>query len=178
MTKITITEALAEIKTLGKRITKKREFIKPLLFRQEQLKDPLEKEGGSRKAVTEATQSIRDMAQRIVDIRLAIQKANLENSITLENESKTIAEWIVWKREIAPVLVAAQTDQINTIQSCRKQATEKGLKFVGEGDLNAFDIHININELELAESIDKMERLIGTLDGQLSLQNALITIEI
>lgn len=44
---LTITEALAEIKTVGKRVEKKREFIKAFLARQDGVKDPLEKDGGS-----------------------------------------------------------------------------------------------------------------------------------
>ena len=45
--KLTITEALAEIKTVEKRIQKKREAILPFVFRQEMLRDPHEKDGGS-----------------------------------------------------------------------------------------------------------------------------------
>lgn len=41
-----ITEALAELKTLNKRVEKKKEYVKAYLYRQEGLKDPLEKDGG------------------------------------------------------------------------------------------------------------------------------------
>lgn len=41
---ITITEALAEIKTVAKRIEKKRDFIRAYLSRQEGVRDPLEKQ--------------------------------------------------------------------------------------------------------------------------------------
>ena len=44
---LTITEALAEIKTLEKRIQKKQEFVGSFLYRQEQFKDPLAAQGGS-----------------------------------------------------------------------------------------------------------------------------------
>ena len=44
---LTITEALAEIKTLAKRIEKKRQNIGQFLVRQEGVRDPLEREGGS-----------------------------------------------------------------------------------------------------------------------------------
>lgn len=44
---ITITEALAEIKTIGKRIDSKKQFVTSHLARQDGVKDPLEKDGGS-----------------------------------------------------------------------------------------------------------------------------------
>ena len=44
---ITITEALAEIPTIEKRITKKQEFITNYLFRVSSTRDPHEKDGGS-----------------------------------------------------------------------------------------------------------------------------------
>ena len=47
MAKLTITEALAEIKTIGKRLEKKREHVKGFLFRQDVFKDPFYSEGGS-----------------------------------------------------------------------------------------------------------------------------------
>ena len=53
---ITITEALAEIKTVGKRVEKKREFIKSFLARQDGIKDPLEKDGGSYQAIARERQ--------------------------------------------------------------------------------------------------------------------------
>ena len=48
---MTITEALAEIKTIQKRIDKKREFILHHTYRQHTLRDLLEKDGGSPKVV-------------------------------------------------------------------------------------------------------------------------------
>ena len=47
MSAITVTEALAEIKTTQKRIEKKREHILNFAWRQERMKDPLERDGGS-----------------------------------------------------------------------------------------------------------------------------------
>ena len=44
---ITITEALAEIKTISKRLEKKRESIFNFVGRQDGIRDPLEKDGGS-----------------------------------------------------------------------------------------------------------------------------------
>ena len=71
----TITEALAELKTLGKRIEKKRESVAMFLTRQDGLKDPLEKDGGSVEFIKRERQAVKDLEQHHVNIRLAIQRA-------------------------------------------------------------------------------------------------------
>ena len=43
---ITITEALAEVKTIEKRVTKKQDFVASHVLRQEMIKDPLAEQGG------------------------------------------------------------------------------------------------------------------------------------
>lgn len=83
MAGITITEALAEIKTIGKRIEKKREFIGGFLARQDGVRDPLEKDGGSAKAIAGERQSVNDLEDRIVALRRGIQRANDETSVTI-----------------------------------------------------------------------------------------------
>ena len=97
----TITEALAEIKTLKKRINKKRTFIYDHMFLGGQMKDPFENEGGSQVAIDKATQAARDMENRVVELRLAIAKKNAETEVTLEGVTRSIAGWIIWRREVA-----------------------------------------------------------------------------
>lgn len=48
---MTITEGLAEIKTIGKRIEKKRTFVLNYVARQNMFVDVLAKEGGSEAAI-------------------------------------------------------------------------------------------------------------------------------
>src|SRR6478736_7406191 len=98
----TITEALAEIKTIEKRLQAKRDFVKTYMLRVDSLKDPLEKDGGSEKAVSEAQQAINDLQERICELRQGIQKANEDNTIKIEKSERTIADWLVWRREVAP----------------------------------------------------------------------------
>ena len=76
MAQMTITEALAETKTIDKRISKKRTFVTDYLFRQDALRDPLEKEGGSVAAIEATRQAIGDLEKRLVDIRRAIARAH------------------------------------------------------------------------------------------------------
>src|SRR5947209_5771802 len=103
MPAITITEALAELKTLDKRIAKKREFVLGYLLRQEMFKDPLEKDGGSVSAIKREMQSIHDLEERKILIRRAVQKANEHNTVTVARQTRSIADWLVWRREVAPV---------------------------------------------------------------------------
>jgi len=102
MSEITITEALAEIPTIEKRIEKKEEFILNYLYRQSSVRDPHEKDGGSNVLITREKQAIADLQLRLIKIRSAIQKANSENSITIGAQTKTITDWLTWRREIAP----------------------------------------------------------------------------
>src|SRR5437762_2223860 len=99
---ITITEALAELKTLQKRIEKKREFVVTFLARQDGLKDPLGNDGGSFVALGRELQAIHDLDARRVLIRTNIQKINQSTPITVENVTRTIAEWLTWRKEVAP----------------------------------------------------------------------------
>src|SRR5215831_611359 len=101
MAQITITEALAELKTIDKRIEKKREFVLSYLLRQEMFKDPLEKDGGSVSAIRREMQSIVDLEERRITIRRAVQQANERNSVMVGKQTRTIADWLVWRREVA-----------------------------------------------------------------------------
>lgn len=173
----TITEGLAEIKTISKRLEKKRLFIIDNLFLQGNLRDPLEKQGGSETAIKEARQSIDDLEKRIIRIRSAINQANTQNTITVNGESKTIAEWIIWRREIAPHSRSFLNNLNQNIQSVRQQAAQKGMTVTHEAD-NPTEVTIFLDEKALAAEIEGLEAILGELDGQLSLKNATILIEI
>lgn len=180
MSKITITEGLAEIKTIDKRIGKKQEFILSHLYRQEALKDPLEKQGGSIKAIEQEFQSIKDLEERKLTIRRAIQKANEETEVSINGETRTIADWLVWRREVSPNKQNFITQLINTINQVRNTATQKGFGLVFEDGKaqNPQDFIVHFNEKQASEDAEKHEETLGTLDGQLSLKNATVMIEI
>ena len=127
---MTITEGLAEIKTIGKRLEKKRQFVSGYLFRQEMVKDPLEKDGGSVTAIKRERQGISDLEGRIIGIRRAIQKANTETLINLSSVSKSIADWLVWRREVAPGHQEFLSDLRARINQVRQETHKKGLGMV------------------------------------------------
>ena len=178
-TSITITEALAEIPTIEKRIAKKQEFIQNYLYRQEAVRDPNESDGGSVALIAQARQSIEDLSNRLISIRTQIQVANWNNSITIDGQTRTIVEWLTWRREVAPKRQEFLRTMSESIQSMRRKAQQQGLSVVDQAT-NAVTLNylVNVNEKALSDDIEQMETTLGTLDGQLSLKNATITIDL
>jgi len=177
MATTTITEALAEIKTIDKRIEKKREFITTYLVRNEQLKDPLDRDGGSFEAIRRERQAIKDLEELKVAIRRAILDANQENTITLSGTIRSIADWLVWRREVAPTQERFLTTLRRNIDANRAEAQKRGLAVAEPDKARERDLIVNLNEAELAEEIERFQETLGALDGQLSLTNATVNIE-
>lgn len=179
MITMTITEALAELKTIAKRLVKKREFISGYVARQDIVKDPLEKDGGSVTAILRERQAMNDLQERILGIRRAITAKNMEVTLTIGSRTRTIADWLVWRREVAPPLQAFLGTLNAAVRNIREQTVRKGAAIVESGQgTNQNDIVVNMSELGLAQEIEALEETLGTLDGLLSLKNATTFIEI
>lgn len=180
---MTITEALAEIKTVTKRIESKRKFVGQYLVRGSDFKDPLEKEGGSQKNLEQEMQAIRDLEQRLVDLRRSISAANDATDITIEGVTKTIGDWIVWRREVAPNRERFLDGIQRSILSVRENQRYGNLKSLNyRGDVGVSDkvtdIIVNVNEQEISKEIEQMKNILGQLDGQLSLKNATVMVDL
>ncbi len=174
---LTITEALAEIKTIGKRMEKKREGVIPFLARQDGIRDPLEKDGGSMSFIVAERQALRDLGQRVIVLRRGIQKANDSTTVTIGSTSRTVTEWLTWRREVAPGERDFLAKLRNQINSAREKAKQQGFATVAPGTASQpTDVIINIGESELAAQIEGLEEILGALDGQLSLKNATVQI--
>lgn len=179
MAQVTLTEALAELKTIGKRLEKKREFVMAFLYRQDMLKDPHEKDGGSRVMLERERQAIGDLEGRTVRIRAAIADANRSTIVTVpDRDPASIADWLSWRRDIAPGQQAFLKKMITACAQVRDNAMKKGLAVNPAGETRPVDIVINVDERALAEQAEKLETVLGALDGQLSLKNATIMVEI
>lgn len=183
MTQATITEALAELKVLQKRIASKREFILRYAVRAEHLKDPLEKDGGSVSAIATEIQSMNDLERNVLSIRRAIQIANENTDIQIENTIRTVADWLVWRREVAPGTRQFLSDLLRGIEAARGEAAKRnvalesrareGVPTIGAERL---DVTVNVNESELARRREELEAALETLDGKLSLKNATVVV--
>lgn len=177
----TITEALAEIKTIGKRIEKKRQSVATYLARDSRLKDPLEKDGGSAKFIISERQGIADLENRIVAIRTAIQKSNLQTQTAIGNRTLTVAEWLTWRREVAGGTQGFLNGLNAGIRGIREKAQKEGATIVQtatDSDGKSLrEVIVNIDEKALLEEQENLEKTLGDLDGRLSLLNATTVIE-
>ena len=174
---ITITEALAEIKTINKRIDKKQEFIFNSLARQEGARDPLEKDGGAEVVLSRERQAINDLQTRIVDLRRGIQRANDATKVTIGEATRSISDWLIWKRDVAPKRKEFLAKISSGLKGLRENAKRQGQNVVAAGAAQQFtDIVVNIDETALAAEIETLEKTLGDLDGQLSLKNATVSI--
>jgi len=175
---ITITEALAEIPTIEKRIIKKQDFIKSCLYRPATVRDQFEADGGATKLIYREMQSIHDLQERLVKIRAAISKANSENTITVEDQTRTIADWLTWRREISAKEQRFIMELLGQINNMRRQATMKGLPVTTTDTGYSEQMVVNMDERMLAADVEQLEIVLGALDGQLSLKNATITLDL
>lgn len=179
---LTITEALAEIKTLDKRLAAKRQSILggAVLARQEGLKDPITETGGSREFIRRERQAIGDLEARKVAIRMAIQQANHATPITVAGQTRTIAQWLTWRKEIAPGANSFLASIRSAVNANRQQALQKGLNVVTDSTSakSMTDVIVNVDEADVLRDIEELDTILGTLDGQLSLKNATVLIDI
>lgn len=180
MAQLTITEALAELKTLDKRIASKESSFTPFIVRQERMKDPLLKDGGSAEFIKRERQAINDLQERIIRIRSQILKANVETVITIQNMSRSIQDWLTWRREIAERQRRLLKSIASAVAGARAQAITKGITVVpaGENAASDNDLIVNVDEAGMAAEIETLETTLGQLDGQLSLKNATVVINV
>lgn len=177
MAQLTITEALAETKTIAKRLESKRQFVGQYLFRQDFLKDPLEKDGGSRAAIQRERQAIGDLEERVIAIRSAITEANRTTSLTVQGRTRTIQDWLTWRREVSEGQKTFLQKIRSAVDQARKQAQQQGIKMVaGQPATAPNDVIVNVDEQALAKEAEEMELVLGELDGLLSLKNATVLV--
>lgn len=176
---LTITEGLAEIKTINKRLETKRQFVAQHLMRQAQFKDPLEKESGSPAVLEQEIQAIRDLEESIVAIRLAIQTSNRSTNLKIGKTTHSVAAWLTWRKEIAPQQKAFYGGLVSAIETTRARAAQANSRMVSsEKEAEPKDVIVHIPEKKLSEIRESLETILGTLDGQLSLLNATTVISI
>lgn len=165
----TITELLAEKKTLKKRIADKRQNLLQYIVRDDRLKDPLEAQGGSKTYITQELQAIDDLEERLVNIMLAIASTNAKIQVSLGKKTRSVAYVLIDRRENwgdRTKFLSAIQSQLNRakqlIESPRyQQQAGETIKLVVSIDEKAFN--------EMTEQFTTMQ---GEVDGKLSLLNA------
>ena len=173
MAKMTITEALGEIRTIQKRLLKKAEFIQEHLARASSMVDPLVGAGGSEKAVREARQAFGDLQERLILLRAAVQKSNLEAKVTVDNETRTVSEWFIIKRD-----VLSQRGQLLSQMSSRlSQGRAELAKHTQDSERDVQFIS-HVDEKDLAQLVEHHQKICGDVDTQLSLSASTVTISV
>jgi hypothetical protein len=179
MSALTITEALAEIKTITSRIEKKRQSVTTYFYRDSQMKDPHAADGGSQQFIKRERQAINDLEDRMVKLRSLIQKSNLETSLSINTKNRTVAEWLNWRKEVSARQKQFLQQLTATLNNARQNAIRSGKTLTDkEEESGKGDVIVNINEQELAKEVEDMETTLGVLDGKLSLLNATTMINI
>lgn len=177
---MTITEALAELKTLKARVEKKQQFVLENVVRPGVMVDPMAKEGGQEPAVREARQSIKDLLRRIEALRLGIMRKNLDTELEILGERRSIQGWLTWRRDIRPILESFTKQLVDRVRTARTPAVWKGIQMQSHEEIQKFlaAVVVNVSELEVQKDWERLAEILGTLDGKLSLHNATQTIEV
>jgi hypothetical protein len=181
MTKMTITEALAEIKLINSKLEKKRARVLDNLIRVEQQEDPLKHEGGSVAYLGSEVQSIEALEENIIKIRGAIMSANLLHVAEVMGKTKAIYEWLVWKREVVGMMQSFY-QAIYTKTKERLEHAKKNPQVMAKPDSNVnpelAKLAPNLNYMEFSKKYEEVCDILSKLDGVLSLKNATIVIEV
>lgn len=179
MAKITITEALSDINLIKKKIASHQNNIKSVLVRMKHIKDPFESDGGSTQMIKRAKQALTDQQKRLEKIRGAISSANLTHEITVGETTKTIFDWLTWKREISGDHAEFVQSVYQTVRN-EQQRIEKSPQVYedAEGKKHMVELVSNIDISDWLREIEISTEMLEKLDGQLSLKNATIVIDI
>lgn len=175
---LTITEALSEIKLTQAKIGKKREFVLEYLTRPSSRVDPLSESGGTTQMIAQQLQSIRDLQERVIGLRNAINRANNDNMISLNSVKRTIADWLVWKRDVWPGEANFWAKIGKDISNARYAMDYDGVRPHKTGATTPDDLIVHIDEAEMMKIVEQLQDTENRLDGLLSLKNAQIMVEV
>lgn len=166
MSNMTITEALASIKTLVRRIEMKRSAIAPYLFRLDSLKDPLEQQGGSSDYVRREMQAILDLQDEIVRLRVSIAHTNSITFVSVSNIYRTVEEWLVWRRDVAPMRLRILEGIRSNLDRARGDERTIRANFDESAMLDEYEIHQTIM-LELDGALSRINAVTSLLEAEL-----------
>lgn len=172
-----VTQALAEIKTINARLQKKREFVRAYCARQRVLTDPYEAEGGTPLKIRQELQAITDLQTRVVSLRRAILESNLSTQLTVAGITRSVQDWLTWRREIAGSQEAFVRGILAETQRIRKECLQRG-GAVDDNTGSNYDLVIQVSEADFNKAAEDLATVLGELDGALSVSNATTVIEV
>jgi hypothetical protein len=179
MQKITITEGLSEITLIKKKIQDKQTKILGMLFQVSHLPDPFAHDGGSFKVIASEMQSVNDLYRKLVAIRAAISTANLTHVITIMDLTLTIHDWLIWKRELSKNEIDFYDKLCRDVKSHLDAIARSPQVYKDENQIvQIVKTTLNVNYPNCLKHNENRKDILGKLDGQLSLKNATILIEV
>ena len=177
--RFTLTEALTELRSLDKRIKAKREAIRSYLARQAAMADPFHAEGGTSAFITRELEGIETFEERVLALRGAIYEANSATKLEIGDETRTLAEWLTWRTEIAYPRQRFLQKLYQRIKDVRREALARGTTVVtatiAAGALGApppAGVIVNVNERELVNELEGLDTMLSQFEGQLAVKNA------
>lgn len=174
MPTLTISEALGQIQVIDQHIARKQKLVDAYLLRNASIRDPLAREGGTPAILARELRSIAALQERKILIRRAVQAANERASITHEGENRSVADWLVWKREV----LARQAKFLKAVRNRINQARRELSTVPVAAGAKRPDLVVHLNETELSAAIEALEEREGYLAGQVSLRNATTAVEL
>lgn len=176
MPTLTTAEALAEFDRIDRRLARKRQLIEAYLFRDAALRDTLAPEGGTPAVLAAELAAIAALQERKLVLRRAIQAANERAGVTLRGVTRSLADWLVWRREVAGDRSAFLTRLRNRIRQARQEA----VRAANQAGATAVkrDVIVHLDEKALMEQAEALEETAGDLEGQVTLRNTTGTVDV
>ena len=179
MSEMTITEALSEINLIKKKLEHKKKSVMNLLVRADHMKDPYEDQGGTPAFLLREVQALCDLEDYFIRIRSGISQANLSNLITIGGLSKTIHDWLTWKREISKEQVSFVNTIVHQVKETLDISGKKPQVYAdAEGKTHLVHYKVNLDYPAWVKKQEHLAEIFEKLDGQLSLKNATIVIKV
>ena len=179
MADLTVTEGLAEIKLTHKKLASVTENARQYVVHPASQLDPLAKSGGSTKYIKEQLDSLNGLSDYLVQLRSAIAASNMGTLFTIRGVTKTVQQWLEWKREAGPKKLEALHEILEKIQTSREDAARhaaissaRSSAVVQQATILPEGVTVNLDESALLKEIQELEELLAVIDGQLNQVNA------
>jgi hypothetical protein len=91
---------------------------------------------------------------------------NEATQLTIEGSTKSVADWLVWKREVAPNITKELTLLLAGVQLARRGAPQKTTVDQPEPIIS------HLNERVVMEALTAVQNILSVLDAELSVLNA------
>ena len=183
MADLTITEGLAEIKLTHKKLVSVTANVQQYVVYPASQLDPLAKSGGSSKYIQEQLDSLAGLTDYLVKLREAIAASNMVTHFTIKGVTKTVQQWLEWKREAGPKKLDALHAILSKIQESRDEMSRRqamsGLRSVSQTAAALPEgLTVNLDESALLKDIQELEELLAVIDGQLNQINSMTRINL